>query len=440
MKLLTSLRAEGATRNEWLLSFALAATGLVLFQVPFLAVLHLLIDSVTTGIWVVALILGFLAFLTMIFWRHYPEIFFYSLLVMILLQFVFLAFPMISLIIIPVAVFDVSRRKPSRRAQLCLTSAIILAILGPVLWLLAGTFAGSAFQTIIILIGLSVAGSAITAYALGRRGYDVEAARAQQVLAEIDAAEHQIAEEAARQLGIETQIRTDIARELHDIVAHSIAVMVVQAEGGLAAVKQSPDKAHEALATISETGREALQEMRRIVRTLRSESDEPPEISSAPGLADIEALVEKAQAELIVMGTPHGTTPTIEMTIYRVIQEALTNSLKHGGPGADPRVQVQWLPGHVRVTIMNNLTGDTPIDDYRGTGLIGMAERVEALEGSLRAGLTKAGGFKVCAQIPLIQEQQDRGKETLTRPAPRRPESLPIKEMEMETEEPIPSE
>jgi signal transduction histidine kinase len=89
------------------------------------------------------------------------------------------------------------------------------------------------------------------------------------------------------------------------------------------------------------------------------------------------------------------------MTIYRVIQEALTNSLKHGGPNAEPHVAVVWFPRYVSVTVTNKLTDPSQLQDHRGTGVIGMAERVQALDGTLTVGPSGRGGFRVCAQIPL---------------------------------------
>jgi len=275
-----------------------------------------------------------------------------------------------------------------------------VALVWPFRWMWTTMTDNPNLRTLMILVGAAAIGAVTTAYSIGRRGHDVYEAHARQEEAEKDSARHQLAEQTARQRSLETQIRTNIARELHDVVAHSISVMVVQAEGGLAQVERSPSTARQALMTISETGREALQEMRRIVRTLRSDTD-TVDVTSAPTLADLPALVEKAQATLTVNGIQHSTTPTIEMTIYRVVQEALTNSLKHAGPHADPQVLVTWRTSYVMVRITNQLANSPSFDDHRGTGLIGMAERVHALGGTLTVGPNQKGGFEVCAQIPL---------------------------------------
>jgi len=397
-----SLRAEGASRTDWLFNLSLAATGIFLIHVPFMVLLILLVRSVTPGQAVIAATLGTIVFLAIILRRHYPTVFFTVVMVLILLQMILLSFPTISWVVIPLAVYDVARRTPMWTARGGLIIALIVALVWPFRWMLTAMTDNPNLRTLMILVGAAAIGAVTTAYSIGRRGHDVYEAHSRQVEAERDAARLQIAEQTARQHNLETQIRTNIARELHDVVAHSISVMVVQAEGGLAQVERSPSTARQALVTISETGREALQEMRRIVRTLRSDQD-TVDMTSAPTLADLPALVEKAQAKLTVNGIQHATTPTIEMTIYRVIQEGLTNSLKHAGPDADPRVLVSWRSSYVVVRITNKLTDSPPLDDHKGsgTGLIGMAERVQALGGTLTVGPNQKGGFEVCAQIPL---------------------------------------
>ena len=367
-----------------------------------MVLLILFVRSLAPSQAIIAAILGALVFLAIVLRRHYPTVFFSAVMVLILLQMILLSFPTISWVVIPLAVYDVARRTSLWTARGGLVIALVVALVWPFRWMLTAMTDNPNLRTLMILVGAAAIGAVTTAYSIGRRGHDVYEAHARQVEAERDAARLQIAEQTARQHSLETQIRTNIARELHDIVAHSISVMVVQAEGGLAQVERSPSTASQALVTISETGREALQEMRRIVRTLRSDQDSV-DMTSAPTLADLPALVEKAQAKLTVNGIPHATTPTIEMTIYRVIQEGLTNSIKHAGSDADPRVLVSWRSSYVLVRITNKLTNSPPLDDHKGTGtgLIGMAERVQALGGTLTVGPNQKGGFEVCAQIPL---------------------------------------
>lgn len=401
MNVLSPFKVEGATRNDWFVNASLAVTGIVLVHLPFMAAIILLADAVSAREAVITGVFGVGVFSAITLRRHYPGLFFLVSTCLIILQVVLLPFPTVSWLVVPVAVYDVARWLPYQKARIYLVVALAIAFIEPVRWMTASVFGNSDLRTVVILVGVSAAGVVSTAYSIGRRRYDVEAARTRQLQAERDAADLQIAEQAANQRTLETQIRTNIARELHDIVAHSISVMVVQAEGGLAQLNRSPNLAELALGTISETGREALQEMRRIVRTLRSDSDGTDDIASAPGLADIPSLAEKANATLTVSGTPHGSTPIIEMTLYRVVQEALTNSIKHAGPEGDPHVAVVWHSKHVTVTVTNKVTDSPRVGDHRGTGLIGMAERVQALDGTLTVGPSETGGFRVCAQIPL---------------------------------------
>ena len=365
-----------------------------------MVVLILLVPSVGPNQAILAGVLGVLVFLSVIIRRHYPILFFLVVMVLMLVQMLLLGFPTISWVVIPVAVYDVARRTSLRIARSGLVIALVVALIWPFRWMMTSMTTDPNLRTLMVLVGAAAIGAMTTAYSIGRSGHDVEEAQVRQEIAEKDAARLQIAEQTARQRSLETEIRTNIARELHDVVAHSISVMVVQAEGGLAQVSRSPAIAQEALTTISETGREALQEMRHIVRTLRSDKD-VVDVTSAPRLADLPALVEKAQATLVVNGIQHSATPTIEMTIYRIVQEALTNSLKHAGPDADPRVLLSWRSDYVLVRVTNRLTDIPPIDDQPGTGLIGMAERVHALDGTLTVGPNQTGGFEVCAQIPL---------------------------------------
>lgn len=380
--------------------------GIIVVHLPFVGSLYLIVDSVDIKSLMTTGILGFMTFLTIITRRHYPEIFFGMVICSIIIQVIFISYPTTAWFVIPLAVFEVARRCLVQAAQVCLGIALMLSAIAPIRWANGAYFDSADLRSVAILISVSMACAVTSAYSIGRRGYEVDSARSRQLIAEMETAQLMIAEQAARQDTLESQIRTNIARELHDVVAHSIAVMVVQAEGGLAQAQHGSSTPTHALNTIADTGREALREMRNIVRTLRSD-DRVPEVSSVPSLAELPSLTEKAHATLTVSGTPHKSTPTIEMTIYRVIQEALTNSLKHAGPDADPHVNLAWFPAYVSVTITNDLSAGGTMDDQRGSGLIGMAERVQALDGTLIVGPTDEGGFKVCAKIPLSTQSSE---------------------------------
>lgn len=400
MQLPEFLRAEGATPNDWTLDATLAGIGIVLIQVPYVIGYPLVFEKATEAGVALLAILGVLTFLPIIMRRHYPTVFFGLVIVMILAQIGALAVPNPSWLVIVLAAHDVARWAAQRTAFICLIFSIATILIGLMAWLLKMWDAPHQF-VIVILTAVTGIGAVSTAYAAGRRVDDVSTARALQMQAEMEAAEHKLAEQAATQRNLESQIRSSIARELHDIVAHSISIMVVQAEGGLAQINQSPLRAQAALMTVSDTGREALQEMRRIVHMLRSDTDDPTNMASTPRIAEIPGLIENAKARLTVSGNPHGLTPIIEMTVYRVIQEALTNSLKHAGQYANPIVSITWEPAQVSVVVTNIITSYPSPSDNQGTGLIGMAERVHALDGTLTTGPTQTGEFQVCAKIPI---------------------------------------
>jgi signal transduction histidine kinase len=199
--------------------------------------------------------------------------------------------------------------------------------------------------------------------------------------------------------------RDRIAREMHDVVAHSLSVIVSQAQGGAYLAKDQP--AGRVLDTIADTGREALADMRGLLGVLRSDADtgtdpgEPPQ----PGLADLPELVARVRAsglpvELTEEGTPERTGAAAELAVYRLVQESLTNVLKHAGPDATARVRLAWAEEELEVSVTDDGYGLTP-GAGGGQGLVGMRERVAVLGGSTSAGPAPDGGFAVRARLPL---------------------------------------
>lgn len=215
-------------------------------------------------------------------------------------------------------------------------------------------------------------------------------------------------EEEARRAVSEERLR--IAQELHDVVAHSMGVIAVQAGAGLHVIDRDPGEAKRSLEAISGTSRATLTEIRRLLGVLRDE-DGAATYAPAPGAEDLEALVREVAAagvptSLTVTG-PRETLPTgVGLTTYRIVQEALTNVLRHGGPRATATVVVTVRPGAVEVAVDDDgrgvasgagEDGDGPTS---GHGLLGMRERVAVYGGTLEAGPRPSGGFRVRAVLP----------------------------------------
>lgn len=202
--------------------------------------------------------------------------------------------------------------------------------------------------------------------------------------------------------------RSRIAREMHDIVAHSLSVVIAQADGGRYAAAADPEAATRALTTISETGRAALADMRKILGVLRDpgNTDEPETTTPQPIDADLDTLVEQVRSSgldvsLVRVGQARPLPPGLGLTVYRICQEALTNVLKHGGPSASATVMIQWAPQRVSVQVDDTGRGAAATSDGAGHGLLGMHERAALFGGTLEAGAKPGGGYRVRAEIPL---------------------------------------
>lgn len=240
----------------------------------------------------------------------------------------------------------------------------------------------------------------LVAFALGRvRGWQLSESRHLRRRAEELERER---DETAR-LAVQEE-RARIARELHDIVAHAISIMIVQARVGRRRLAGETALARESFDTIEDTGRQALAEMRRLVGLLRSEG-QPNAMDAHPGLAQLEELVaQMARAglavELTIEGERRELPPGIDLSSYRIVQEALTNALKHAGP-ARARVVVAYRDDEIDIAITDS-GADTGDDDTGGGhGLAGMRERVSLYGGQIEAGHQAEGGFIVRARLPL---------------------------------------
>lgn len=205
--------------------------------------------------------------------------------------------------------------------------------------------------------------------------------------------------------------RARIARELHDVVAHSVSIMTVQAEAAQRVLDRDPARSRQAMAAVEATGRQALTEMRRVVGALRARGEDGDlgERSPPAGVADLPGLVEGIRAaglrvDLTVQGEPRQLGAGADLTVFRVVQEALTNVLKHAGP-TPAHVQLTYGAEDVRVLVDDRGRGlSAALSADRsavGHGLLGMRERVETYGGELGAGERTGGGFRVEVRLPL---------------------------------------
>ncbi len=203
--------------------------------------------------------------------------------------------------------------------------------------------------------------------------------------------------------------RARIARELHDVVAHNVSVMVVQADGAAFALDASPEKARQALTAISRTGRQALAEMRSMLGLLRSADDEGAELAPQPGVEQLAGLLEQTRAaglpvSFAVEGVPRPLPPGAALTAYRIVQESLTNARKHGGPTVTAAVTLRFCEDQLVITVTDDGRGTAAREragDGQGHGLIGMRERVDVYGGAVTAGQRQGGGWQVTATLPL---------------------------------------
>jgi signal transduction histidine kinase len=220
--------------------------------------------------------------------------------------------------------------------------------------------------------------------------------------------------------------RTRIARELHDIVAHAVSVIIVQADGARYAVRGDPDAAEQALGTIAGTGREALRELRRTVALLRT--DHAPEQLPQHGTAGLAKVVEMMRSaglavELELSGELDDIAPELSLGVHRIVQESLTNTFRHAGPAPKAWVRVHRRDSDVLVEVIDlghsagEVRTDSIASDDRedplatrngitgsGLGLVGMRERVAVLGGVLDAGRRPEGGWRVHATLPLTRD------------------------------------
>lgn len=280
------------------------------------------------------------------------------------------------------AVYAVARYR--RSVQLWPSIVLMVAVL-VVAWLTSDTD----WRT---FIGIGAVLAAVCLLGLFRRARETATA---------ERARHRQLEQEARARIAVVDERSRIAREVHDIVAHNLAVMVALADGASATVEADPAQAEELMRQSSTTGREALSEMRRLVGLLREGNSAAPQ----PGLDDLDRLV----AQVREAGLKVEVEDALEhrgalsagsaLTIYRIVQEALTNTLKHAGPNATAKVHLTRTTGGIEIEVTDTGTGCASATG--GHGLLGIVERVGAYGGEVEAGAVPGGGWRVHARLPL---------------------------------------
>ncbi len=294
-----------------------------------------------------------------------------------------------------IALYTVAKLQ-SRRDSLACAGALELSVVTALL-----LFAGSGWwYDLIFLSGLIAAALGLGLYIGTRRAYLAE------LRDRADRLERERDQQAALAVAAE---RARIAREMHDIVAHHLTVMVTLSEAAVAASASSPERATDVMRSVADTGRRALADTRRLLGVLRQRPDQEPvgTLQPVPDLTQLDSLIEQVRsAGLDTTLEIHGQAPDVpagvQLTVYRLVQEALTNTLKHGGPGARASVRLRYLRDELLVDIDDDGAGAAaPVAASVGGGLLGMRERVHAYGGDVQAGPRGPGGWQVSARLRL---------------------------------------
>ena len=297
--------------------------------------------------------------------------------------------PFVSFLIGLTICFRFGMRPARRSSVLGLAFVIGVAAIVELTASKDGGFGSFAWDAIIFTIGW------IIGFAVGEKFREVDEAEERAARAERER------EQRARRAVADERAR--IARELHDVVGHSVSVMTVQASAVRMRLEDDQSQVSEALEVVERTGREALAEMRRMVGVLRH-PEEAPALAPQPSLEQLERLVEHTReaglpVELRIEGDPVPLPAGIDLTAYRLVQEGLTNAIKHAG-AKRAEVLVRYADGKVELTVSDDGTGKGD-GDGGGHGLVGMRERVSVYGGDLEAGPQPEGGFRLRAILPV---------------------------------------
>ena len=277
---------------------------------------------------------------------------------------------------------------------------------------------GGPMQAAVTFLGLNVVGT-ITIVAIWALA-NLQRARVRQLALTRDRAEQAVREREQRTALAVADERARIAREMHDVVAHSLSVIIAQADGGRFVAAQKPEKAAEVLTTIGETGRAALADMRSLLGVLRQEDE--TSFGPQPGPEQLPDLLERVRAaglevSLEVDGALEGIPQAVGMSVFRLVQEALTNVLKHAGPGATASVRLHRTAADLTLEVIDDGRGTDPDSDGLGHGLTGMRERMSVFGGTLQSGPLPSRGYRVRATVPLVPASDPA--------APRAPSDIP---------------
>ncbi|WP_024287585.1 sensor histidine kinase [Cellulomonas sp. KRMCY2] len=392
---------------------AIGALGLALFLVPISSSLTDDSGPIGPGWWALALVVP------LVWRRTHPAGSAATVFSVALLHFLLGEYLIVPAdIVVLLALYSVTVHGPVWAYRTAISGALVGAALLAVVDLFSNGRAGAEYGQF-SAFALTLMSLSVFAFALVRRS------RRETIDSLVDRA-HRLEIESDQKAQLATAAeRTRIAREMHDIVAHSLSVIIAQADGGRYAAAQDPTAATRSLMTVAETGRAALADMRRLLGVLRPEqgaptAPEPPgvpagggrvggavtDLSPQPDVADIELLVEHirgsgVRTSLVRMGTPRRLPPGTGLTVFRICQESLTNVLKHAGPAPTATVLLQWTAASLVLEVSDDGRGAAAGTDGAGQGVLGMRERAAMLGGTLTVGPRPGGGYRVRAEIPL---------------------------------------
>ena len=309
--------------------------------------------------------------------------------------------PVSADVAIIVLLYTLAARRPRRESLWGLSACLAGIAVAVIRWPLShGTESAQHMLVVALVLGVPTASAWVLGDSMAYR-------RAHNAWLEERARRAEAERDTRARIAVAAE-RARIAREMHDVIAHHVSVIVVQADGAGYAFDRDPARARQAIDAISRTGRQALAETRRLLGVLR-DGEETAGLAPQPGLAQVSELLAEARlaglpVSLTVEGTPRPLDGGRELAAYRIVQEALTNSRKHGGLGADAAVLLRYADDGLLVRVTD--TGRAPAGaDGTGHGITGMRERVQLYGGTLRTGPRPDGGYEVTATLPASTKE-----------------------------------